>query len=46
MTAVPLDSAEAPPNIWEDPYCWDVDAGLDWVPAHLTPNTSIIIDKF
>ena len=29
-TAVPLDSAEAPLNPWEDPYCWNLDAGLDW----------------
>ena len=29
-TAVPLDSAEAPPNPWKNPYCWDLDAGLDW----------------
>ena len=30
VTAVSLDSAETPPNPWEDPYCWDLDAGLDW----------------
>ena len=29
-TAVPIDSAEVPPNCWEDPYCWDIDAGSDW----------------
>ena len=29
-TAAPLDSAEAPPNLWENPYYWDIDANLDW----------------
>ena len=29
-TAVSLDSAEAPPNPREDPYCWDLNAGSDW----------------
>ena len=29
-TAAPIDSVEAPPNPWEDPYCWDIDAGLHW----------------
>ena len=29
-TAAPLDSAEAPPNPWEDAYCWDSEAGSVW----------------
>ena len=28
-TAASTDSVEAPPNPWEDPYCWDIDAGSD-----------------
>ena len=39
-TAAPLDSVAAPPDIWENPYCWDTDAkfrlGLV-VPAWLNP---------
>ena len=29
-TASSTNSVEAPPNPWEDPYCWDIDAGSDW----------------
>ena len=29
-TAASTDSVEAPPNPWEDPSCWDIDAGSDW----------------
>ena len=28
-TAAPSDSAIAPPDTWNDPYCWDTDASLD-----------------
>ena len=29
-TAAPLDSAAAPPDIWENPYCWDINSSSDW----------------
>ena len=30
VTAASTDPVEPPPNLWGDPYCWDIDAGSDW----------------